>query len=345
MKLLIDIYDWLQKNVRPPSAFSWQTLILLSLFSYYMAFLATEYVSYLLINFAWIFLILGVFWGTTTANQFRVGYDEKAKKDGFPLSPWITGALVSIYIFGGYEGEITRETIIYWPVISAVIASIPDFLGENEAGGLKLKAAPLQKRQNLVVLFGTQLLLSCWFQFTFVVQDWLVQYPSLMADDFQQSAFVMKQQSATSTMPRGGLILNAMEPKLVQQLGSRPWSEVERLLLKEERAKLINTIAAQTKQQLQSVEEDELWQVTSGVSSRASGYNLELEAIWEGPHAKPQKYSVVKPCQITQVYPTTNARTAPSNGQPVQPSEPTSQVECEPLRGWGIGDPIIANDT
>lgn len=344
MKLLIDLYDWLQKSVRPPSAFSWQTLILISLFSYYMAFLATEYVSYLLLNFAWIFLILGVFWGTTSANQLRVGYDEKTKKDGFPLSPWITGALVSIYIFGGYRGEITRETLVYWPVISALIASIPDFLGENERGGLKLKAAPLQKRQNLVVLFGTQLLLSCWFQFTFVVQDWLGQYPSLMADDFGRSAFVMKPLSATSTMPRGGLILNAMEPKLVQQLNARSWSDVERLLLPEERAKLINTITAQAKQQLQSVEEDELWQVKSGVSSRASGYNLELQAIWLGPHAKPQKYAVAKSCQITQVSSPANTGTAPSNGQPAQSSEPISQAECQPIRGWGIGESIITND-
>jgi len=339
VKFLLSIVEWLQKNFRPPSAFSWETLILLSLFSYYMALLASDigFTRNLLLNFAWIFLILGVFWGTTATNQLRIGYDEKKEKDGFPLSPWITGALVSIYIFGGPTGEVSKEALIYWPVISAIIAAIPDFVNDR----LRPRKPPLHKRQNLVILFGTQILISCWFQFYFVAQDWLTQYPSLAIDDFSQSAFVTKLASSQSAIPRGELLLNAMEPKLAQQLNAKPWTVVERSLLQAEREKLINTIAQQAKQQITTVEEDTLWQVVSGVSSRSAGYNLELRAVWQGPRALPQEYSQSKNCQIIQVPATTNS----PNTQPGQPRTFISRFECEPVRGWGIDEPIIANDS
>jgi hypothetical protein len=301
-------------------------------------------VENLLVNFGWIFLIWGVFWGTTAAGQLRIGYKDK-QKDGFPLSPWITGALVSVYIFGGPTGEVRREALIYWPVISAIIAALPDFLGE----GFTLKAPPLQKRQNLVVLFGTQILLSCWLQFYFVIQNWLVQYPSLVADDFDQSAFVVKWESPLSPPPpRGALILESMEPKLRDQLNARPWSEVERSLLPKERQKLLNTLAKQTKQQMSSLEEDSLWQVTSDVSTSGSGYNLELRANWKGPRSGLQEKSMTKPCQITQAYPPTTGETKPINTQQESPSRPVSRVVCQPVKGWGIEEQeprIVPNDT
>jgi hypothetical protein len=339
MKFFLNLVNWLQKSFRPPSAFSWETLILLSLFSYYMALLAsdTEITKNLLLNFAWIFLILGVYWGTTSANQLRIGYDEKKEKDGFPLSPWITGALVSIYIFGGATGEVSREALIYWPVISAIIAAIPDFIDD----GLRPRKPPLHKRQNLVILFGTQILLSCWFQFYFVVQNWLTQYPSLVIDDFDQSAFVTKLASSQSAIPRGELLLNAMESKLSQQLNAKPWAVVERSLLQAERERLIDTVAQQAKQQITPLEEDDLWQVVSGVSSRSAGYNLELRAVWQGPRARPQEYSLSKNCQIIQVPATTNS----PNTQTGQPPTFISRFECEPVRGWGIDEPIIAGDS
>lgn len=299
--------------------------------------LATDYVSYLLINFAWIFLILGVFWGTTAANQLRIGY-KTPQNPGFPLSPWFTGALVSLYIFGR-DGDVRPEALIYWPIISAIIATIPDFVGG--------KTPPPQKRQNLVILFGTQILLSCWFQFYFVIQDWLAQYPSLLVDDFHQSAFVVKRDTVDTATPRGALLLNAMEPKLAQQLNSKPWPQVERSLLQEERPRLINAIANQARQQTKTVEEDDLWQVMSSVSSRASGgYNLLLRAIWRGPRAQPKKlltYSLTKSCQITPVSSQTGAATKPLNTQ--QTGSTISRFQCQPVKGWGVDPPTNTNDS
>ncbi len=345
MKLLLDIYTWLQKNARPPSAFSWQTLIVLSLFSYYMALMADGWLENLLTNFGWIFLILGVFWGTTSANQLRIGYKENIK-DGFPLSPWITGALVSMYIFGGNRGDISQNALVYWPIISALIATIPDFLGEKAGGGVKIKRAPLDKRQNLVILFASQFLLSCWFQFYFVIQDWLVQYPSLMADDFRKSAFVVKWESELpGNLPRGATILDAMEPKLRDQLNAKRWPEVERRLLPQERTKLIDRIAKQIKQQIPPLEEDGLWQVKSSVSSKASGYNMDLRADWQGPRSKSQR-TIVKSCQITQAYQRSTPATKPLNAKQTSPAAvPVSRFACQSNKGWGIDEPMIANDS
>lgn len=346
MKFFLNIYEWLQKKVRPPSAFSWETLILLSLFSYYMAFLAsTRFLEDLLLNFGWIFLILGVYWGTTAANQFRVGYNPKANKDGFPLSPWITGALLSVYLFGGNTGEIRREALIYWPTISAAIAALPDFLGQDKDGVLTLKRPLLHKRQNLIVLFGTQLLLSCWFQFNFLIQDWLVQYPVLRADDFKNSAFVVAKKPEPLDPPRGAEILNSMESQLRAQLNSKPWPQVERSLLPEERTKLINTIEKQTKQQLAPLGEDRLWRVTSAVSTRKSGYNLDLRALWQGPRAKLQENVITKSCQITQAFPRRGAATKPINTRQASSGTPISRFKCDPVKGWGIEQPTKANDT
>lgn len=320
------IINWLQNTFRPPSAFSSYTLILLSIFSWFMSWLANGIVENLLANLGWIFLIFGTYWATTATKLLWIGK--------IPLSPWITGALVSIYIFGWLTGDLSEEALICWPLFSAIIAAIPDFLGED----LKLKSPSPPKRQDLVILFGTQLLMSCWFQFYFVIQNWVEQYPSLLVDNFNQSAFVWRAPSPfESEIPRGVDILNAIDPKLRQRLNAKPWPEVERLLLEPERVKLINSLEQSAKQQITPIEEDELWQVKSNISARTSGYNLQLQAIWDGPRSKPQPYSLTKSCQITQA---PQPRTA-TNNQPT----PISQVVCERTRGWGVDSPIAAKNT
>jgi hypothetical protein len=345
VNFLLSIYNWLRKTITLPSAFSWQTLIVLSVFSFYMSILADNFVKDLLVNFAWIFLILGVFWGSTACSQLRIGYRTPAEP-GFPLSPWITGALVSIYIFGvllgNDTGAMSQEMLVSWPIISAIIAILPDYLG---AGGFKVKVPAPEKRQQQVLLVGSQILLSCWFQFHFVIQDYLAQYPSLRVDDFRKSAFVVKWEGPLYTeTPRGADILNTMENDLQKQLDSRSWPEVERLLLEDERKKLIATTQQQAKERLLSVEEDGLWDITSKVSSRGSGYNIELQAIWRGPRSRDQPYVITKTCQITPISPRASEATKPINAQPTTSPTAVSRFECQPLKGWGVQQPILASE-
>lgn len=343
MKYLLTLYNWLRKEVRLPSAFSWQTLIVLSVFSYYMAILANGWVRNFVVNFGWIFLILGVFWGTTASNQLRIGYKTPAQP-GVPLSPWITGALVSIYIFGfladDQTGEISRNMLIYWPIISAIIAVIPDYVGS----GLKVKVPPPEKRKNQFLLFASQILLSCWFQFHFLIQDYVAQYPTMVADDFRKSAFVVKWEAPLSSpTPRGAAILDAMGIQLKETLDARRWSDVERVLLPQELKNLINTTQKQVKERLSPVLEDDLWEVSlaggKATARDSGGYNLPLQAIWRGPRSTNQPYSVTKNCQIVQISPPANAATKALNTPPNAPPAPVSRFQCQEVKGWGVDQP------
>jgi len=327
----------------PPTPFSHQTLFLLSLFAYFMSILSDGIVRKILLAVVGIFLISGVYWATTANKELWIYRDPKAKKEGLPLSAWITGAIFCIYIFvflpmllfdriSALGGQVA---LVAWPIISVIIAAAPNFM-KLENDELRAKTPSPPRRQNLVILFGVNILVSCWFLFYFLIQNWLTQYPSLMADDFTQSAFVtnvaptqLEQQIGFKPkQPRGVNILEAMELPLQEQLNGKLWSEVEKLLLPEERAKWVTTIAEQAKTKLSPVKEDRLWQVTSDVSSRDSGYTLELQAIWQGPHSRPEgSFPEQKSCLITPVYPQTVA---------------TSSVKCEPVKG-GVGEqePIV----
>lgn len=319
----IPLVGWLIQTFRPPSAFSWQTLFWLSVFSYCMSLLANGIIQELLSNFGWIFLILAVFWGTSASEQWKIG--------ALPLSPWITGALTSIYIFvviAGNSVESSEAAIIYWPLISAIIAVIPSFVKDE----LNMGPPQPQQRQNIAILLLSQLLLTCWFQFYFIIQGWLEEYPSVLADrQVHRSAFVVKLEPNRRLNPRGASILEMMGSQLKEQLDSRPWSEVEKLLLPEELEQLVQRLEQQAKDQISRVEEDVWWEVKHDISSRGSGYNLEIKEVWKGPRSGTQNYSVTRSCQISQVYPqSAGANTA------------VSEVKCGPLKGWGIDDPIIA---
>lgn len=314
-----------------------------------MSVLAKQgFVKEILIDFGWIFVILGVYWATYTAIFLRVDYDAKEKKDGFTFGPWITGVLVSIYLFGilrdqllygSVKSGISAEALIYWPLISAVISALPDFLKEKEEGGVTFKKPGLQQRQNLVILFGTQLLLSCWFQFNFLLQNWVVQYPSMLSDDFRQSAFVVKHTFNQVPPTRGIDILDKMEGKLKNQLDRKTWPQIERLLLPEERNKWLKTLEAQTKKELAQSPEDNLWTVAHNVTSKKSGYNLELQAIWQGPRSEVKNKFLTKSCEINQVFPQRTPATKPLNTKPAPTQTPLSSVKCQPTKGWGIDKP------
>jgi hypothetical protein len=356
VKFITSIYNWLQTNISLPSAFSWETLIVLSLFSYYMAFLARStqpdgFVGHLLVNLGWIFLILGVYWGTTINHRLRPGY-KFPERQGFPLSPWFTGALASIYLFGVLSDETGRvipEMLIFWPMISAILAILPDYIAE----GGKMKSPPAERRKYHLLLFASQVLLSCWFQFHFVVQNYLAQYPSLRADTFNKSAFVVKWDALPiNTRPRGALLLEQMEAELRKQFEGRPWAEVERLLLQKEREQLIDSTAAKAKKELVPTQEesnllvveDELWDVNSKISARRDGYNLDLQAVWQGPRSGTQSNAVTKSCQITPQSLSPSVAAKPLNTP--APTSPTvlSSFNCQEVKGWGVEAPIIASE-
>lgn len=363
IKLLTDLYNRIFSSINslvtfliPENTFSWQTLILLGLFSWIVSVPATSLAEILLYNLGWIFVILGIYWGTSAKKSLRIG--------DVPLSIWITGAVTSFYLFGIVTGKLSPKALVIWPLISAVIGALPACLGED----LKLKIPPQGKRKNLAILISSQLLLSCWFQFYFVVQSWLAEYPSILADDFSQSAFVVqveypntiptnflnqigskspisltnKEDKCTPSdklpkkgciQPRGLLIVNQMASLLEKQLKDKPWSQIERNLLPEEREELIGKIANQAKTEIASekIQEDNLWQAGHAIAAEGNGYNLELQAIWQGPRSQSAPHSITKSCNITPANRPTNTGTILS-----------AKVKCGLPKGWSIDQPIVA---
>ncbi|AFZ13105.1 hypothetical protein Cri9333_2234 [Crinalium epipsammum PCC 9333] len=305
METVIGLVKWLQRLLSPPRAFSWETLVLLSLFSCFMAYISTGIVRGFISNCGWIFLIFGVGWGTA---------QKRLRISNISLSPWITGALVSTYIFGNISQP--NLSVIFWPTISAVIATIPNYFGK----GLKLQLPNPKKRQNMIVFLLSHVVISCWFQFYYVLQDWLQQYPSLLADDLKRSAFVLKLPASEPATIRGTLILNFLETKLSEKLDNKPWSVIERWLL--EREKNLELAVQDSKKELGEVEEYAWWQFTSKLSSTELGYNLQLIAIWEGPRSKSEKLFIEKLCKINRV----------SSQSETDTNLAVGQVECQPAK-------------
>ncbi|HBY79692.1 MAG TPA: hypothetical protein DEG47_22425 [Cyanobacteria bacterium UBA11148] len=193
----------------------------------------------------------------------------------------------------------------------------------------------------------SQLILSCWFQFYFVVQNWLIEYPTLLTDNFRQSAFVVQMPTLevvnipqVKILPRGISILDLTASKLKDELNDKPWSDVERVLLPKKREELLRKITNQVKEEMKQeiasaqiqIKEDEFWQVEyKNISMRGSGYNLELQALWQGPRSQSEPYSITKSCQIT-----------PVNEQIGEESFQISEVKCNPATGWGVGESFAA---
>lgn len=332
-KIFNDIVQWVNNFLRtlfgifnPATAFSWQTLIGLSVFSWAMSWLATNVFQFILASLSWWFLILGVYWATTSNKSLSIGKVH--------LSPWITGALITIYGFGVFTGELSASALIVWPLISAVVAALPVCLDENFTPKIPEK----DNRQPLIWLVTTQLLLSSWFQFYFQTQNWLGQYPTIAADNFSKSAFVVRisTDEPKQRIPRGTTILDLIASRLEEQLENKNWSDVEQILLLRERERLnelIEQIESQVRQEIASptIKEDKLWQVSfREISLRDSGYNLELNALWEGPRSQTQPTILSKSCQIQSI-----------NRQTDTGMSRISQVECDPVEGWGVGEPLF----
>ncbi len=285
MNFIIDFWKWLKKLLTPPKAFSWQTLILLSIVSWLVSLIATDQVRSFVAFWGWIFLILGVWWGTEYHHLY-IGFVS--------LSPWITGALTCIFIFGGWTNVKSGVGLVFWPIFSAIIAAVPEFVEK----GIKWRIPPKASRQKLVILFGYHLLISCWIHFYFVLQNWLNQYPTLLADkdNFSKSAFVINLKTQQQLTPRGAEILNMM-PAYLPKLDNHPCSDVQR----QKQEKDLIAIWQQARKELSKAEEDNYWHFESKVSCNGSNYKLNLQAKWQGPSSDSQSYVITKLCEINLV--------------------------------------------
>lgn len=303
------------KQFKPPRAFSWQTLLLLSVFTWCVsALVETELVRDVLARLGWAFLMLGVGWGMSGARLNLLGLII------YP-GPWLAGALACVVLFAGWAIDLTQLALVSWPLISFVAAAIPKLFPK-----LVFSVPDPATRQQLLIQFLLSCMVSAWFQFHFVVQTWLRDYPSLLSDDLSRGAFVVRLDDRDFDIPRGVTLLNLAEPLLQQELQALPWAEVERWLL--ERETRVAALQQQVLQQTPRVQEDALWRFWGDVPAGLPEYTLKLRAVWLGPSSNLRGYFLEKSCLITQGANATLTNLATPNAASVE-------VTCEP-----VGDKI-----
>ena len=300
MALMTEVFKQIRDRVKPPQWASWQTLLLLSIFSVIVASLTTspqpQIAQRIISSFGWLFLILSVWWFVYEPNV-------KKKLTFFDLftGPWIVGALVCIYVFGTIEGRTvpTQTAFISWPPISSLIWASPKFVESDPKTKSPVYTNPKKpRRQDIILVVLANLVLSCWFQFYFQIQTWMVQYPSLAADDLTRSAFVWRPAKfdRATAFSRGADVLNLAAQNVRSELEGKPWADVERWL--EQLDRQVPKLQQQVRDQLPRAAEANLWRLNAQVTSAA--YDLQLQAIWDGSSSRSSSYQLTRTCRVTQ---------------------------------------------
>ncbi|MDJ0674926.1 MAG: septal junction protein FraD [Calothrix sp. MO_167.B42] len=304
-KFIQDILSGTQKLLLPTKAYSWQTLIYLSVFSWIMSSWAASFFVQNMIAFCgWLFLIAGTAWYTTDNPVVVPG-------TSMPVGALITGGLVSLFAFGNEENVLNPVSFVLWPTMSALITAIPEFF-QGTGTNVNTQIPKPEARQKIIVLIASSMLISCWLQAYFIVDNWVKQYPSLLTDNLDNSALVIKlsppEDLTTKKIPKNGaIILNKLVPVIITQIDDQPWSQVERIL-KNARAKdsEISKLGRRIiETELAAYEERDFWRVEARVNSinpnSPDVYKLSLLSIWSGPSSNKERYYLQRSCQVEPV--------------------------------------------
>jgi hypothetical protein len=280
----------IQKQLTPPRWDAWQTMLLLAVFSAIMAAIAEPPVENFIASCGWIWLILSVWW-FVYENKKALTFGE------WFIGPWVVGALIGGFFASNFPIPIAI-VLILWAPLSAGIAILPTFIKSNGTTKEPEWSLPaMGKRQGALILVLTHLLIACWVQFYFLLQNWLTAYPSLQVENLDNSAFV-KNFWPDKAQSRGQTVLQVTEAALKDKLAPMDWPQVERWLL--EFNKSLPELETDVKRRMSNrpfrFAEDQWW----GLAGRVIGgeYDLELRAEWEGPTGDTRGHTVSKVCQI-----------------------------------------------
>ncbi len=288
---MIDVFkDAINKMrglVTPPRYLSWQTLLLLSLFSWGMATLAeaseaTPPTVGIMSTGSWLFLTIAIWWGLVD-NPVKLGYVS--------ISPWITAAVICVFVFRPWTTERLQIAMASWPIMATILVAIPHFCNWKLDWSIPKPAV----RQELIVLLLINLLFSSWIMFYFRIQYWFNDYPSLITENLDNSAFVYRFGSNSNSGSQAEALLTSAANNLTKQLDDTPWPRVERWLLN-----LDNSISSVAEGIiLNAINESVFWSLDAPrPTSISNGYQIRLRANWLGPTAKQNGYYVEKVCTI-----------------------------------------------
>lgn len=281
-------------------ALSWKTMAFLGFFSWFMAFIArvvaeltygssNSFTSETLSSCGWIFLIIAVDWWTM---------EHPSDFLGFSFGTWVTGALVCIFLFvelfENIGDEFPSVLFVAWPVISAII----------KITHICYPASSKYRERLNYRAFWTvilcHLLISCWIQFYFSSQYWLNNYPTLLSEDFEKSAFIMRVEPVIRAN-RGEQLLNALETDIKANVDNQPWFEVDQVISKYTNLSS-DDLKETIKEQVPEISEDIWWQLISKIEQiNPSQKTLILQARWRGPTLPTLGSQLTQTCQIVRI--------------------------------------------
>ncbi len=304
-----ELFGSLKSFLSPTQSACWQTLILLSLFSVAMAALMSPTVQGLVSFCGWVFLITAVWWFVYEKDVMKALTINLVFTKVF-LGPWIVSILIVIALFGSWAGfanlsGVTPAALISVAPIAAAITLAPKFIKTSDEKTPQYTVPEKKFRQGMVLFVLSHFLIACWFQFYFLIQGWLNFYPSLLAEDFSRSSFVIRVQPNVQ-VSRGREVLNAAESELRDRLNNQNWSAIERWLFE---SKVSNQWTTDLEQSVQSrlrnklgAGEMDFWKLsgkaTGDTYDSGAYYNLLLNATWKGPTAAKTDYTVTKRCEL-----------------------------------------------
>lgn len=279
----------------PPQPISWQTLISLSLFSWAFALFAYTVsdsdrmiAPRLMNNLAFLFFIIGFFW-------FQ--QEKRWHIFGIQLKPILVGLLISIWLFKDYSNSF--ELIIrHWPIIAGLVVIIPEFFKQ-----FKFNLPTPEHRPRLIMVLCLYLLIACWVNFYFFLQQWLFrssQNTKYVTANLSSSLFVVRVLPSSLENINEKNTLNALEAFIKNQIQNKSWDAVELLM------KNIEEIEAQFRQSpvyqiFQNDMEASSWTVEIEILraqknnlSEVTGYEMILSLSWQGA----EEYRLEKRCQV-----------------------------------------------
>ncbi|NJN86110.1 MAG: DUF5357 domain-containing protein, partial [Leptolyngbyaceae cyanobacterium SL_7_1] len=302
MNFFNQLLERLRQWISDLKTFSWQTLVLLGLFSWLVSMaLEVDQGAKAIAAVGWIFITLGIGWALEEVKFEVLGFT-------FYPSPWIIGAMLCAL---GYwlSGGGASFYLTLWPLLSAALAVVPRFRKHHKDGlnlinptipGDKVRKDYAVDRQQLLLTVLLGILLSCWFQFHFLLQDWLAEYPSLRSDNFNRSGVVVNVSTDNPPVSRGFQLLSVLEPVLNQKFSSYTWAQTEQWL-----ASLQNQLPTLQSELLVALPsgrraEDNLWNLQAQVLPSEPEYTVSFRQFWQGPGASPMGYFEQRVCRISE---------------------------------------------
>jgi len=289
--------------ILPTKFWHWQTFLLLTIVLWLLSMIISEVDSNReeAINFisslSWLSLTISVGWRT---NQKPFVFREVS------CSPWITGGLICFLLYENLASNIQYVAVVSWPIISVCIAAIILVLNSSETV-TEVKVYQLSK-PSFVILILVNFLVSCWLGLYFMIQGMLQQYPTMGEDSLSQSTFVYRLITPSINDYRGAKILNLMQERLNNDLGSQTLGlSVPKMKLR------LENIKDEVTKEISVVKEDDLWKLETPIVANQSGYQLELQLFWQGPTAKDEIYYLSKSCKIGEKVRRRSSGSTPQN--------------------------------